>query len=179
MPYLHSCAKVVSAFLLSVFRSLQRRRDFVNSCFFFPLHICIGRAFGDPYVTNSQVRRSQIHANAQPWRSSYTFLSWGAECARRGDGSDFSHLRAAGEGAGSRCNPSAKVLKRSVGRQEMANCISFVSFIKENTKCVEVSLLYFQLQATRHARSSMWSPQAGDYCETHASDGIQFTSYPG
>lgn len=109
-----------------------------------------------------------------------SFLSRGAECAGRMDGSDFSHLSAAGEGGWScRCNPSAKVLKRSVGRQEMANCISFESFIKENANCVELSLLYIQLQSARRTGSSVAHPQAREYCETHASGAIQFATSPG
>lgn len=85
-------------------------------------------------------------------------------------------LRAAGEGGGGcRCNPSAKVLKRSVGRQEIANCISFESFIKENAKRVELSLLYIQLQSTRHRIQRALASVS----EAHASRAIQFTTYPG
>lgn len=85
-------------------------------------------------------------------------------------------LRTAGEGGGGcRCNPSAKVLKRSVGRQEIANCISFESFIKENAKRVELSLLYIQLQSTRHRIQRALASVS----EAHASRAIQFTTYPG
>lgn len=164
MPYLHSCAKVVPAFLLLVFRGLWRRCDFVNSFFFFPLHICIGEGEHSPVAVPLGIDMSQIVNCATtkftpmcgPGGPVISFLSRGAECAWRVDGSDFSHLRAAGESGGCRrCNPSAKVLKCSVGRQEMANCISFESFIKENAKCVELSLLYIQLQSTR-CTGSAW-----------------------
>lgn len=61
----------------------------------------------------------------------------------------------------------------------MANCISFELLIKENAKCVELLLLYIQLQSTRGTGSSMARPQAHEYCETHASAAIQFTIYLG
>lgn len=98
-----------------------------------------------------------------------------------------SRVSAWGEGAGGggrRGDPSAEVLKRSVARQEMASCISFESFIKENAKRVEPSLLYIQLQSGR--------PRACEYCKekkrkettttkkktTRANGSIQFTTYP-
>lgn len=49
-------------------------------------------------------------------------------------------------------NPSAKVLKRSVRRQEIASCSSSESFIKENAKRVELPLLYIQLRSDRMHR---------------------------
>lgn len=129
-----------------------------------------GRAFGDRYVSNSQLRHSQIHANVRPWRSSYILFIEGELNVPDGWMDRTFHicaLQARAEAAAG-VIPQQKVLKHSVGRQEMANCISFSSFIKENAKCVELSLLYIQLQSTRRTGSSMARPQARKYCETHA-----------
>lgn len=104
MPYLHSCAKVVPAFLLSVlseacaffphtflfstqFSDYRQRCDFVTSCFIFsPLHICIGESEHSPVavpleihtVTNSQHSSGQIHPNAPHWRSSLILFITGS-----------------------------------------------------------------------------------------------------
>lgn len=186
------------AFVYSQFRIiLTKRRDFVNSCPPPPhLH------FPPPPLSTSALASRNIHPWPCLWRSvcHNSQQSGGqnsSECAalevhfnpfyHRGGGGlnvpdgwmdQTSHicLRAAGEGGGS-CwgNPSAKVLKRSVGRQEIANCISFESFIKENAKRVELSPLYIQLQSTRRRIQRALASVS----ETHASRAIQFTTYPG